>query len=114
VSSAHDGGHVGWRSAGREHTKGGRRAWSVQPAVDHRRVARMGRGPSPHIDAATPAARTVAVVHPQQCVLCGVCTAVCPTGAVELGDLSVTVIAARCRGCGDCVQACPQCVLELR
>ena len=50
--------------------------------------------------------RTVAIINEDRCTLCGVCEAVCPTGAITLAD-ATTVNAGKCSGCGACVEACP-------
>jgi phosphoadenosine phosphosulfate reductase len=39
------------------------------------------------------------------CVSCGVCTSLCPTGALKVDDLSVYVDETLCSGCGKCMNA---------
>lgn len=41
------------------------------------------------------------------CVCCGVCVAVCPTGSSVLSEDSSTIDRVKCTGCGKCVEACP-------
>jgi L-aspartate semialdehyde sulfurtransferase ferredoxin len=40
------------------------------------------------------------------CVLCGLCTGVCPPGALEL-EPDALVVLDHCNGCGLCVPYCP-------
>jgi ferredoxin len=40
------------------------------------------------------------------CVLCGLCTGVCPPNALELGPSKLTVL-SHCSDCGYCVPYCP-------
>jgi heterodisulfide reductase subunit A len=47
-----------------------------------------------------------AEIDPALCGGCAVCAAVCPFGAVEVGD-KARVVAVHCRGCGTCAAACP-------
>ena len=46
------------------------------------------------------------VVDPQVCVLCGLCTGVCPPNALEL-DPSALRVLPNCTTCGLCVPYCP-------
>ena len=46
-------------------------------------------------------------VDDEQCLGCGVCLDVCPTGALHLVDGVATIDQAICRGCKACVDACP-------
>lgn len=43
------------------------------------------------------------------CVQCGVCTGICPTGALSMQrpDMAVLFEPDRCTGCGLCVAVCP-------
>ncbi len=52
---------------------------------------------------------TIAVVHDQDCIGCGICLEMCPTEARELDQQSATVrvTQALCLGCGACAPACP-------
>lgn len=43
---------------------------------------------------------------PGECISCGACAGVCPTGAASLG-LPERIDRKRCRRCGECVRACP-------
>jgi ferredoxin len=40
------------------------------------------------------------------CVLCGLCTGVCPPNALELGPDRLEVL-DHCSGCGYCIPYCP-------
>jgi ferredoxin len=53
------------------------------------------------------------VEHAQECLGCGVCESVCPTGALTV-NRTVTVDPALCTGCGACVDECVQGVLSLK
>jgi len=55
----------------------------------------------------------VAVVDPDNCVGCGVCHDVCPTGAISVGQVA-RVDGAKCTGCGRCVAECPRGALTLQ
>ncbi len=58
--------------------------------------------------------RPVAQVNSEQCMGCGRCTTVCPTGAISLGvDGKATVSAALCQGCAACVAQCPAQAISL-
>lgn len=46
------------------------------------------------------------VVDPDCCVLCGLCTGVCPPGALEL-DPFVLKVLSHCTDCGWCIPYCP-------
>ena len=46
------------------------------------------------------------VTHAELCMLCGQCTAVCPTGAITVGDAVVTDAQA-CILCCACTRVCP-------
>jgi pyruvate formate lyase activating enzyme len=41
------------------------------------------------------------------CVLCGRCVAVCPTGASSLLENGSAIDRSKCIGCGKCVEVCP-------
>jgi len=49
-------------------------------------------------------------VNKALCVGCGVCTRVCPTGAISprVRGGTAEIDQARCTGCYNCVQACPR------
>jgi len=45
-------------------------------------------------------------VDPDVCVLCGLCTGVCPPNALEL-ELDRLRVLPNCSGCGFCIPYCP-------
>jgi len=51
----------------------------------------------------------------EKCFQCGVCTGVCPVGALSLHrpDMAVLFDADKCTGCGLCVPICPVRAMEL-
>lgn len=48
----------------------------------------------------------VIAVDPDVCVLCGLCTGVCPPNALDLTPHELKVL-SHCTGCGWCVPYCP-------
>jgi Fe-S-cluster-containing hydrogenase component 2 len=48
-----------------------------------------------------------AFVEKTLCRGCGVCTRVCPVGAITLDRGTATVNSEKCTECGACVQVCP-------
>lgn len=46
------------------------------------------------------------VVDPDVCVVCGLCTGVCPPNALELEPDRLAVL-DHCTGCGWCIPYCP-------
>jgi NAD-dependent dihydropyrimidine dehydrogenase PreA subunit len=48
----------------------------------------------------------VIVVDPDCCVLCGLCTGVCPPNALELDRTRLAVL-DNCTDCGWCIPYCP-------
>ena len=40
------------------------------------------------------------------CILCGVCVAVCPTGSIQEGELKCFIDVSECIECGTCVETC--------
>jgi ferredoxin len=48
-----------------------------------------------------------------QCVHCGACVSICPTGTFRFNKWQVEVDARRCIQCGACVNACPHRALKL-
>ena len=51
----------------------------------------------------------------QQCMHCGMCTALCTTKALAVDPQSRTVVfdAEKCSGCGLCVKVCPVQAMEV-
>ncbi len=51
----------------------------------------------------------------EKCFQCGVCTGVCPVGALSIQrpDMAVLFDADKCTGCGLCVPICPVRAMEL-
>jgi ferredoxin len=52
----------------------------------------------------------------EKCYHCGVCTAVCPTGALHISrpDMEVLFDPERCSACEMCVAVCPARAMEVR
>lgn len=48
-----------------------------------------------------------------QCVHCGACVSICPTGTFRFDDWKVIADSGRCIQCGACVAACPHRALRL-
>jgi len=48
-----------------------------------------------------------------ECVHCGGCVSICPTGTFKFVDWKVVEDPGRCIQCGACVTACPQRALKL-
>ncbi|MFW9845379.1 MAG: 4Fe-4S binding protein [Candidatus Thorarchaeota archaeon] len=48
------------------------------------------------------------------CILCGLCTDLCPWDAPIIIDRELIVRQDRCRGCGVCVSACPKMAIDMR
>ena len=48
------------------------------------------------------------------CILCGLCTELCPWEAPVIIDRQIHVRQDRCRGCGVCVAACPKMAINMR
>lgn len=51
--------------------------------------------------------KRTAFVRQELCRGCGLCTTVCPTGAIQLRSGKATVSQDRCRGCLVCAGSCP-------
>jgi Fe-S-cluster-containing hydrogenase component 2 len=51
--------------------------------------------------------KRTAFVRQELCRGCGLCTTVCPTGAIELRSGKAMVSQDRCRGCLACAGSCP-------
>lgn len=47
------------------------------------------------------------VVDRDRCVVCGACSAVCPTQALIVEGLSLVIAPERCRPCGQAALVCP-------
>ena len=54
-----------------------------------------------------PGVRGLPEVDPERCEREATCVAVCPTGAIALGEIDWSVDAGRCVFCAACAQACP-------
>lgn len=48
-----------------------------------------------------------------ECVHCGACVSVCPTGTFRFDDWQVVADSGKCIQCGACVTGCPQRALRL-
>ncbi len=49
-----------------------------------------------------------AVVDPDECVGCGSCESVCPTGAISVNEEDIaSVDPDKCDECETCIQECP-------
>ncbi len=48
-----------------------------------------------------------------ECVHCGACISVCPTGTFRFEDWRVVADSGKCIQCGACVSGCPQRALKL-
>ena len=48
------------------------------------------------------------------CILCGLCTDLCPWDAPIIVDKTIYVRQERCRGCGVCVAACPKRAINMK
>lgn len=48
------------------------------------------------------------------CILCGLCTELCPWEAPIIIEKEILVRQDRCRGCGVCVAACPKMAINMR
>lgn len=55
----------------------------------------------------------IAVVDETMCVECGICTDVCPTGAINVNG-KAKIDAEKCTGCGACVDECAQGAISLQ
>lgn len=59
--------------------------------------------------------RKKAFICREDCVACGCCVKVCPTGAVSVFGGSYAVLAGeKCVGCGRCAAECPASVITMR
>lgn len=48
-----------------------------------------------------------------ECVHCGACVSICPTGTFRFEDWRVVAESGKCIQCGACIVACPQRALNL-
>jgi ferredoxin len=48
-----------------------------------------------------------------ECIHCGACVSICPTGAFRFEDWKVVAESGKCIQCGACVTGCPQRALKL-
>jgi len=48
-----------------------------------------------------------------ECVHCGACVSICPTGTFRFEDWRVVADSGKCIQCGACIVACPQRALNL-
>ncbi|UCE08980.1 MAG: 4Fe-4S binding protein [Candidatus Thorarchaeota archaeon] len=48
------------------------------------------------------------------CILCGLCTEMCPWKAPIIEDRTLFVRQERCHGCGVCVSACPKMAIDMK
>lgn len=48
-----------------------------------------------------------------ECVHCGACVSVCPTGTFRFEDWKVVADSGKCIQCGACITGCPQRALKL-
>jgi Fe-S-cluster-containing hydrogenase component 2 len=53
------------------------------------------------------AIRGTPFVDATQCVGCGICAKVCPTGAISLEGQRAGIDAGKCINCGFCLKNCP-------
>lgn len=53
-------------------------------------------------------------VRKDLCIGCGVCTGVCPTGAISLDGGTAWIDQGRCVGCQACARACPREAIRVR
>lgn len=49
-----------------------------------------------------------------ECIGCGICTKVCPTGCIHLEIQKAVYAAANCQACYACIHACTEMAIELR
>ncbi len=53
-------------------------------------------------------------VDTSRCELCGTCSAVCPSQAIRILNMTVTIDRERCTGCQSCLIICPVKAIENR
>ncbi len=53
------------------------------------------------------------IKNDDECVHCGACISICPTGTFRFEDSLVVADPSKCVQCGACITACPQRALKL-
>ena len=49
----------------------------------------------------------------EECIHCGACVSICPTGAFRFDNWKVLADSGKCIQCGACIEGCPQRALTL-
>lgn len=56
-----------------------------------------------------------ALVNQSECVACGCCVKVCPTGAIQIfKGIMAQVDLGKCVGCSKCAKECPASVIRIQ
>jgi len=58
-------------------------------------------------------ASTIGKIDQNRCMVCGLCTENCPTGAIKKEAEKIVIDYEKCIGCGECVAICPQKAIEV-